>query len=151
MGAWHSVTINLSGEGDIYQGYFRTDTSNVIKEFYDFKTNPRSNVLLTPGGEPFVGSDNAWSPGDNNFSSGGTRIESIPYLDASVGPVICYDIFYNGGSNFIDYTTNGSNSSTLGTAGTELTFTFTDLSEGVWIQFNTLWGGVRNDFYFRID
>jgi hypothetical protein len=67
---------------------------------------------------------------------------------------IGYDLRYDtsNDSNFIDYTTEGSNIITIGTEGTELTFTFTDLSEGVWIQFNTLWGGgVRNDFYFRID
>jgi hypothetical protein len=34
----------------------------------------------------------------------------------------------------------------------KVTFTFSDLSDGVWIRFDTLWGGVtRNDFYFRID
>lgn len=154
---WRTITINISGEGDIYQGYFRTDTSNVIKEFYDYGTNPRSNVLLPP---EFDGSDNNWSVGDNNFTNGGTHIESIPYLDSSLG-AIGYDIWYDSGngSNFIDYTTEGSNIMTLGYDASgdpsdehKVTFTFSDLSDGVWIRFDTLWGGVtRNDFYFRID
>lgn len=154
MGAWQSVTINISGEGDIYRGYFRRDNGNVIKEFYDYGTNPRSNVLLSNG---FHDSDNNWSPGDSNFTNGGVDLSSIPYLDASLGGQE-YNIYYEGGSNFIYY----SNSEGYGTIGTDpsgdpsdankVTCTFSDLSEGIWIRFDTLWGGVtRNDFYFRIN
>ena len=151
---WRTITINISGEGDIYQGYFRADVSNVIEEFYDYGTNPRSNVLLSNG---FHDSDNNWSPGDSNFTTGGVDLSSIPYLDASLGGRE-YNIYYEGGSNFIYY----SNSEGYGTIGTDpsgdpsdankVTLTFTDLSDGIWIRLDTLWGGVtRNDFYFRVD
>ena len=154
MGAWQSVTINISGEGDIYQGYLRRDNANLIREFYDYGTNPRSNVLLS---NDFSGADNLWSPGDCNFTADGVDLSSIPYLDATLGGKE-YNIYYESGSNFIYYS-NDSGSGTIGTDPSgdpsdvnKVTCTFSDLSQGIWIRLDTLWGGVtRNDFYFRID
>jgi hypothetical protein len=154
MGAWQSVTINISGEGDIYRGYFRRDNANLIREFYDYGTNPRSNVLL---GNEFHDSDNLWSPGDSNFTTGGVDLSSIPYLDASVGGME-YNVYYEGGSNLIFYSNDGG----YGTIGTDasgnpsdankVTCTFSDLPEGIWID-AAISLGVGNMYrtFFRID
>lgn len=77
--SWYSISISLQKNSDIIlNGYFSVDSStNVIQSFYNV-LNPGVNILSYS--EDNYNADYVFV--NNNFTVGGTNINSIPALDA---------------------------------------------------------------------
>jgi len=78
--SWYSISMSLSGDGVIFNGYFSVNDVNKVTSFYETinnTTNFNNNIYVNNG---LNGETSNFNTTDNTFSPGGTNLNYMYYF-----------------------------------------------------------------------